>query len=230
MEMVDRQRECWKEWRESYYYNMEEQRMAEYRRETEERIEELQEPTMRQINKIILESAEKHLKTAHKKKITEKGVEKPPWMNNEIRDEIAKRRQKNKEHRNAQDAGTKRTLWKGYCEQKEKVQKLVKASIRKFEERTAEEIRNMKGGKQLWRMIEKLKSNGREKKQDTKLYTEEGEEVEEDKYDKVIKEFWEKIYRKNGNKMDEAWNQETQNEYREDLNKIKARERNPNEL
>lgn len=88
----------------------------------------------------------------------------------------------------------------------------------------------MRGSKSKWQMINKLQGKTRERKKELKLYRENGGEVEESKCEEVIGEFWEQIYRKNGDKMEDVWDLEQRRQYSEDLAKSRAREEDPSEL
>lgn len=230
MNIAREKTEKWREWKETYYYSTKEQKMDKYRKEIEERLHEITEPSMKQLNKIIKVAADKHLKSKSRRKINEEGVEEPLWMNEEIRKGIRERRRRNKEHRKCTNENNREISWIAYREQKEKVKNLISQSMRKFEEETAQEIRSKRGGREMWKMIDKLKGKCKEKKKDLKLFNENEEEICEEEYEEKVRQFWEGIYKKNRNRIQEEWNEEKQRKYREMLDRERAREEDTEEL
>ena len=220
----------WKEWKERFYYSTRKEKMERYRLEVEENIDEMENITMTKINEIIRKSAEEHLKTKYKKRVDDEGKEEPPWINEKIRKEIAKRRRLNKEHRNVPGGEYKQIAWNNYKEQKDLVKRMISEEMGQYERKTAQEIRDMKKGKDMWKMINKLKGGRIEKKDILKLYTEEGVEIDEINGQEEIKRFWQGIYNMHENKMEEVWNETKKIEYDRKLREAKERERNPGEL
>ena len=89
-----------------------------------------------------------------------------------------------------------------YREQKEKVRRMISEEMRKCEEGVAEEIRNMGRGKEIWKMIKKLKGEKMQKEEKVELYTEDGEE---ERYGEQLREFWQRIYQMHGNDIEREW-------------------------
>ena len=113
-------------------------------------------------------------------KITkEKAEEKDKkWMTEQIRKEIKKRKELNRQQRNENREREKHLIWERYKEQKIKVRELIKKEIRKHEEKIVEEIKQDKGGKELWKNIKKI--SGKEvKKKELRIYDADGKELEE---------------------------------------------------
>ena len=77
-----------------------------------------------------------------------------------------------------------------------------------YERKMAKEIKGMKKGKEMWNMIYKLKGEKVKKKDEMKIYNEEGEEMENIECQEEMTRYWQGIYTKNGNRMDEVWNEE----------------------
>ena len=225
-----RKMEGWTGWKSGYFYSTKKEKMEKYVRDVEEELMKLQDPSMSQINRTIILVAEKQLKTKYGRRTTKEGNEEPPWMCEEIRREIAVRRQKSKAYRKCQGEEDKSRTWREYRNQKEKVGQMISDKIRKYEEKIAEEIRNMKGGRDLWRMIDKLKGKKVDRRKDLKVYRENGEELKGDQCGLEIKKFWEKIYRKNGNNMEEEWSEVKRREYMEMIRRERLREEDPSEL
>ena len=113
-------------------------------------------------------------------KITkEKAEEKDKkWITEQIRKEIKKRKEINRQQRNENREREKHLIWERYKEQKIKVRELIKKEIRKHEEKIVEEIKQDKGGKELWKNIRKI--SGKEvKKKELRIYDADGKELEE---------------------------------------------------
>ena len=102
-------------------YRLSQGRMNNYKKEVKDRLTEKEDIDIMTINKIMKESAEKHLKV--KIKITkEKAEEKDKkWMTEQIRKEIKKRREINRQQRNENREREKHLIWERYKEQKIKV-------------------------------------------------------------------------------------------------------------
>ena len=79
-------------------------------------------------------------------------------------------------------------------------------------------------------MVRKLKGEKTKGNKKLKLYTEEGEELEEGKCGEEAKQFWEGIYRMHENRMEEVWNGEIREQYEEALRRFEEREANPEEM
>ena len=85
-------------------------------------------------------------------------------------------------------------IWERYKEPKIKVRELIKTEIRKHEENFFEEIKQDKGGKELWKNIRKI--NGKEvKKKELRIYDEDGKELEEIEEEERIERFWKQTYK-----------------------------------
>ena len=229
MEIGRSRREIWNGWTERWFYSRRREKMEEYIGRVENEIEQLEDVTVSKINDVIKRVADEHLKVKYRRKTCQVGKkEEPPWMNEEIRREIAKRRRLNKLYRNGEENREQR--WIEYREQKEKVKRMISEEMRKYEEGVAEEIRGMGGGKHMWKMIKKLKGEKVEKRERVKLYTEEGEELESELYEEEIRGFWQDIYQMHGNEIEREWGLEKREEYEEKLARTRRREEDPNEL
>ena len=184
---------------------------------------------MTMFNEAVRRVAEEVLSTTCRRKVDDDGREDPPWMSKDIKKEIALRRRLNKAHRNGEEEERQRN-WQAYRYQKEKVKRIISEEMRKYENKVAEEIRDMKGGRDLWKMVRKLKGEKVNGNRKLKLYTEDGEELEEEKYEDEIRNFWEGIYKLHENKMEETWNGERMEEYENALRRFRERETNPEEM
>ena len=158
--------------------------------------------TLNKINEVIRRVAEECLKVKYRRRTCQVGKkEEPPWMNQEIRNEIARRRKLNKRYRNRGDVDGE-LIWREYRDQKEKVRRMISEEMGKYEERTGEEVRCMGKGRQMWKMIKKLKGEKTQKREKVKLYTGEGEELEEGRYEEEVRLFWQGIYQMHGNEIE----------------------------
>ena len=96
--------------------------------------------------------------------------------------------------------------------------------IRKHEEKIVEEIKQDKGGKELWKNIRKI--SGKEvKKKELRIYDEDGKELEEIESKERIERFWKQIYQTHQNKINEYWNQEENETYEIEMERIEEQDR-----
>ena len=100
----------------------------------------------------------------------------------------------NKRCRNVGTNGNRELRWMDYRYQKEKVRRKISEEMRKYEEGVAEEVRSMGKGRQMWRMIRKLKGEKAKKDEKVNLYTKEGAELEVEQYEEQLRNFWQNIY------------------------------------
>ena len=83
--------------------------------------------------------------------------------------------------------------WELYRRQKNKVKGLVREAKVRYEVRIAQEIKRSRNGKKIWKMINKLKGEGRVEKK-KRLYREDGFEVLEGEEGEDMMECWREIY------------------------------------
>ena len=94
------------------------------------------------------------------------------------------------------------------------MRELIKKEIRKHEEKIVEEIKQDKGGKELWRNIRKI--SGKEvKKKELRIFDEDWKELEEIEAEKRIERFWKQTYQTHQNKINKYWNQVEKKRMRE---------------
>ena len=224
-----KERAQWNEVIEGWFYSKRGEKVEEYMHEVERKILQMESVSMKKINEVIREVADNCLKVRYKRRRNKAEMEEPPWMNREIRSEIAKRRTLNKRFRNRGLDEDRELRWAEYREQKEKVKRMISEEMKKYEKGVAHEIRSMGRGKQMWKMIKKLKGE-KIKEEKVKLYTEEGEELEEERYEERMREFWQNIYQMHGNEIDKEWGEEKIEEYEEVLEAMRRREENIAEM
>ena len=144
-------------------------------------------------------------------------------MTEQVRKEIKKRKELNRQQRNENREREKYLLWERYKEQKIKVRELLKIEIRKHEEKIVEEIKQDKGGKELWKNIGKI-SEKEVKKKELRIY-EDGKELEEIEAEKRIERFWKQTYKTHQNKIYEYWNQVEKETYEREMERIEEQDR-----
>ena len=137
----------------------------------------------------------------------------PPWINNEIKKAIDKRKYINRNRRNTRNIDIRKQLDIEFHKQKEKVQQMVSSEIMKHEEKVTQEIIANKNKCKLWKDIAKLK--GKESKdENVKLYDIEGHQIlDEEKERRELRDVWQRIYKKEENNIEQAWNVEIRNFY-----------------
>ena len=196
------------------YWKFSEENIQRYIVELEKRLEEEDVTNIERLNEIIRASADKTMKRTYTRKVTKKGEAEPPWMNNEIKEGIKERRKINRERRNEENPERRQVLWEMYLEQKSKVQELIKEQIREHERRVTEEIRRNKN--KMWENIRKLK--GENIQRESAMYNEQGQKLNEEERRKEMKQYWQNIYGKHENGIEEEWCDAEKDNYREEQN------------
>ena len=93
-----------------------------------------------------------------------------------------------------------------------------------MEKKIVEEIKQGKGGKELWKNIRKI--SGKEvKKKELIIYDEDGKELEEIEAEERIEKFWKQIYQTHQNKINEYWNQEEKETHEIEMERIEEQDR-----
>ena len=130
-------------WEEREYYKLDKTLLQNYAEEVEQKFQTNRIQTISEANEIIKEMADKHLKRKYRRRITneEQKISEPPWMNENIKREIKKRKELNRAKRNEKNEEKKQELWSRYLEQKKIVQIIIKEEIYKNEEKITDEIR-----------------------------------------------------------------------------------------
>ena len=104
------------------------------------------------------------------------------------------------------------------------MRELIKREIRKHEEKIVEEIKQDKGGKELWKNIRKI--SGKEvKKKELRIFDEDGKELDEIEAKEKIERLWKQIYPTHQNKINEYWNQEEKETYDIEMERIEEQDR-----
>ena len=88
----------------------------------------------------------------------------------------------------------------------------------------------MKGGRDIWKMIKKLKGGNQERVRVNRLFGEDGEEIAGEEHEEAMGRYWRGIYGKHKNTIQHVWNQEKRQEYEDRLISDREREGNKVEL
>ena len=143
---------------------------------------------------------------------------------NKKRDTVKKRKELNRQQRYKNREKEKYFIWERYKELKIKVRELIEKEIRKHEEKIVEEIKQDKGGKELWKNIRKI--SGKEvKKKELRIFDEDGKELQEIEAKEKIERLWKQIYQTHQNKINEYWNQEEKETYEIEMERIEEQDR-----
>ena len=201
-----------------YYFSTKTEHLETFRAEMESTLTTNEITGMKQLNDVMETVAEFTLKRKYKKRpIVDKNNKQPkekPWFSEEIKKGIQKRKERNRKWRNAKSED-KEQLKGEYYEQKKYVQKLIKEAILTYEKKITNEIRQSKdNGKTLWKNINKLKGMDLENKVDM-IYDEEGSKLEPEEERRQMRNFWKNIYGKHENTIDEKWNVDERETYKQ---------------
>ena len=112
-----------------------------------------------ELNELMKEVADTTLKAIYQRRESKKHqVTEQPWITDQIRREIKKRRELNRRRRNTQSETETQNLRQEYLKQKHKVQGLIKEAITVSEKKLTNEIRASKNrSRAIWENINKLR-------------------------------------------------------------------------
>ncbi len=212
-----------KKWITDKYMSFEKDKVEKYKQAMEMRLQERREINFVELNTLMKEEAKKTLMKTYRRKLCEDGRKEPPWMNREIRTQIKRRKQINKAHRKAENTQQKARKWEEYKIQKEKVRRLIVKEMREHERKLAQRLKQG-GSRNLWKNIEKLKGTEK-RKQEVKIYTENGECLRGRKVGREISHYWRTIYKKHPNRMDQHWGPHVREQYKEQLQRVEREQR-----
>ena len=153
---------------------------------------------------IVQNAAKRCLSRRRKKMWDKKGKLEPPWMNENIRNEIKKRRKFNREKRPASGERLQ-ILSELYKEQKQKVKRLVREVKGEYERKVAREVKENKTNEKMWNMIRKLRGDSERNNMRCELWEGEGLVVREEEEAEKMMDGWKEIYQGAGNRMREVW-------------------------
>ena len=211
-------------YKEIHYLKIDENTTKEYLRELNNKIN-TDNIKMSELETKIKEAANKTMgRTIKKKELnnehnTQENKIEPIWFNEEIRKEIKKRKEYNRNWRNSTNEEEKERRKELYLKQKDLTKNKIKVEITKHEEKITKEIKTDKNNRKIWEHINKLRGKSNDAKKEVTLYDEEGQKEKVEDYPKKLKEFWETVYKKEENKIPDVWNNSEKEEYERVLKK-----------
>ena len=189
---------------------MTEERKTKFVKAVREELEKVQDMSMNmeRFDSAMKEAAKAHIRKTNKgsKYQKEKGRYETIWMTEKVKKEIKLRKRYNRLKRGNLDPDIEEMFKKKYQEQKQKVKNMVREEVQKHERKITEEIKRDKNGK-LWEKLNYLRGKNKTRKIETQIFDENGTKIEENKLKEDMTLFWEGIYRKTGNNIEEAWTQ-----------------------
>ena len=205
-----------KEWITREFYKTDNDSLNKFQLELEENFAREAVKDIHDLEKRIVDTADKVLKGKYRRKnrsSTQEKQEEPVWFTEEIRREIKGRKRYNRLRRNARKEGnkTEEEKWKKmYLEQKIKAQKLIRQAMTMDEEKKAKEIKEDKSnGKNIWKYIRMLKG---EKEKEAlsvvdNIYGEDKKKLGYEEAATEIETFWRSIYGKHANNIEDEWDE-----------------------
>ena len=193
-----------------------ERRIERYKEEVENELAKIDGVVnIEELNEVIRKAADRNLKVIHVRK-TQCDKRELPWMKEEIKKEIAKRRTLNKEHRRKKGSEAGNAIWLRYCQQKQLVKMLISEAMREYENGIARSVMEDRSGRKMWEHIGKLKGEVKPRRS-LKIYDELGEELKGRESVLQMKTYWEQIYKMSPNKMTDVWNETLRQRYVEQM-------------
>lgn len=205
---------------DQYYFRVDKESLMLFAEELKRRIDGKNIKNIEEFNMMMKSVANSKLKTRYRRRVfnAQEKIKEKPWVTGQVREAIKQRKDLNRKKRNASSEEEKQRLHEEYQKQKKIAQLLVREEISKHERKVTEDIRlSTCKSKALWENITKLRGKPIEKITETHLFTEEGNQMEEEEEKEAFLNFWEKVYQKHENKIDTIWNEESRRRYQEDL-------------
>ena len=206
-----------KRWEEQEYYKTDKNSLELYTREVSKKLENKENSDITELNSILQRAANKILKKKYKREVRIMGSERnkeQPWITEDIKQSITKRKEYNRAKRNAKTPQEKSFYYEKYLEEKAETQRKVKKAVYEHEEKVTKEIKDNIDRKKIWEHINKLRKKTKDNKGVLKIYDDERVEISMERMEGVIKEYWKNIYEMNENSIEEVWNMETKEEYK----------------
>ena len=150
------------EWENIEYYKTDEQSIHSFITELEDNLgKEDNLIPMEDLNMMIRQVADDKLKTTYRRRLitSEHYITKEkPWVTDEIRDAIKRRKELNRAKRIYKDEEERKMKFNLYLAQKSKARAMIKEEMEKHEMKVAKNIRHDKSrGKKIWDNIDKLR-------------------------------------------------------------------------
>ena len=147
-------------WEEKQYYRLDDESLDKYIVQLELDLETTNDITIEEFNAMVSSAASRTLKSSYRRKLLKEDKCKieAPWVTEQIRLEIKKRRKLNRAKRNCSDAEDKKEKTELYIRQKKKVQAIIRGEMHKYETKVTNDIKQDKSrGNKLWDNINKLR-------------------------------------------------------------------------
>ena len=212
-------------WIKREYYTTDKKALKVYRERVEEYWRNNNIETINAMDKSIMKIAKETLLRVYRRKQSddEEMKEEKPWMNDNIRNEMKKKRAINRKKRNTTDEKEKTELEIQYQRQREIVKKLIREGIENYEIKITKEIKeDRNSGRKLWQNINKLIGKGKKEKEELKVYKEDGQELNEQEIKTEVPKYWREYLGKGTNEINKIWNKEQSKEYREKWEEVKS--------
>ena len=202
--------------KEIVYFKKDESSLQVFTQDVEEELNQEETMDIEKLEEIMKRTADKRLKRVYRKRSTRDGNV-SPWMTEEIKKEIATRKEYNRKKRNALTDQDREKWEKEYKKQKRNVQDKIRREIYLHEEKITKEIKQGKDqGKKLWDNIKKLRGQEIKKKDSVQLYKD-GKRLQEEEKEEEMMKFWKGIYQKEANNIPNVWNEDKRKKYENSL-------------
>lgn len=198
------------------YYKKDEGSLLAYLRDVAGECNNEESMTLGKLEEIMKKAADRRLKRVYRERRTDEGTV-PPWVTQEIKDEIAVRKKYNRKKRNA-TSDQDRERWKAeYQKQKKTVQEKIRREMHLHEEKITKEIKQGKDqGRKLWDNIKKLRGQDIKRNDCIEIYKE-GKKLHGNEMEVELVNYWKGIYQKESNNIPNVWNEEKRREYERGL-------------
>ena len=154
-------------WEEKQYYRLDDESLDKYIVQLELDLETTNDITIEEFNAMVSSAASRTLKSTYRRRLSKEDKCKieAPWVTEQIRIEIKKRRKLNRANRNCSDAEDKKEKTELYIRHKKKVQAIIRGEMHKYETKVTNDIKQDKSrGNKLWDNINKLRGKQEEMK------------------------------------------------------------------
>ena len=205
------------------YMKTDEKSLQKFSAEMKKQLPKKQIKRFEELNQMMKEAADKTLKAVYKRRVLDmERIKEPPWITEEIREEIKKRKELNRKRRRMKKQPESETLYEEYKLQKQKVKLLVKKAITESEKKITYEIRTSRNkSKTMWENIDKLRKKER-KDTETHLYSETGTQLSASEEKPELVNYWKGVYQQHTNERAKEWSDEAQETYIRELEQVQA--------
>ena len=205
-------------WEEKQYYRLDDESLDKYIVQLELDLETTNDITIEEFNAMVSSAASRTLKSTYRRRLSKEDKCKieAPWVTEQIRIEIKKRRKLNRANRNCSDAEDKKEKTELYIRQKKKVQAIIRGEMHKYETKVTNDIKQDKSrGKKLWDNINKLRGKTGRNEDIQLLYDINEQPLKISEMDVEIEQYWNSIYKKHKNDIIDIWNEDSKCIYKE---------------